>query len=142
MAAMKNTMDPATTDVEPKLDFDPDALRAKDREERDRRLRPDANAQYVEMARDFRHYIDDPYVDPGFTRAPLTDSVDVVIVGGWLRRPAGRGVAARSRDQGHPHHREGRRLRRHLVLEPLSGRPVRYRVLHLSTAAGGDLGLS
>src|SRR6516225_8327477 len=64
------------------LDFDPDALRERDRHERDRRLRPDANDQYVEVAADFRHYIDDPYVEPGFTRKPLTDAVDVVIVGG------------------------------------------------------------
>ena len=67
------------------LDFDPDALREKYRQERDRRLRPDANDQYVEIASDFRHYIDDPHVDPGFTRKPLTDAVDVVIVG--ARRP-------------------------------------------------------
>ncbi len=45
--------------------------------------------------------------------------MDVVVVGG-LWRPAGRGPAARGRGPGHPHHREGRRLRRHLVLEPLS----------------------
>ena len=64
------------------LDFDPIALREKYRHERDRRLRPDANDQYVEVAADFRHYIDDPHVEPGFTRKPLTDAVDVVIVGG------------------------------------------------------------
>ena len=39
--------------------------------ERDKRLRSDANAQYVEVKGDFGHYIDDPYVEPGFTRAPL-----------------------------------------------------------------------
>ena len=50
------------------LDFDPDALREKYRHERDRRLRPDANDQYVEVTADFRHYIDDPHVDPDFTR--------------------------------------------------------------------------
>jgi len=64
------------------LDFDPDALREKYRRERDRRLRPEANDQYVEITADFRHYIDDPHVEPGFTREPLTDAVDVVIVGG------------------------------------------------------------
>ena len=64
------------------LDFDPDALRAKYREERDRRLRPDGNEQYVEVKGDFSRYIDDPYVDPGFTREPLNDSVEVVIIGG------------------------------------------------------------
>jgi hypothetical protein len=37
------------------LDFDPIALREKYRHERDRRLRPDGNDQYVEVAADFRH---------------------------------------------------------------------------------------
>src|SRR6476661_4588477 len=60
------------------LDFDPDALREKYRQERDRRLRPEANDQYIEITTDFRHYIDDPHVDPGFTRKPLTDAVEAV----------------------------------------------------------------
>ena len=64
------------------LDFNPDALREKYRQERDRRLRPDANDQYIEVKGDFSHYVDDPYVEPGFTRAPLTDEVEVVIIGG------------------------------------------------------------
>ncbi len=51
------------------LDFDPDVLRQKYLAERDRRLRTDANDQYVEVQGDFKHYIDDPYVEPGFTRA-------------------------------------------------------------------------
>ena len=50
------------------LDFDPNALREKYRHERDRRLRPDGNDQYIEVTADFRHYIDDPHVDPDFTR--------------------------------------------------------------------------
>jgi cation diffusion facilitator CzcD-associated flavoprotein CzcO len=37
---------------------------AKSSQERDRRLRPEANDQYVEITADFRHYIDDPHVDP------------------------------------------------------------------------------
>ena len=68
--------------TEPALGFDPDALRAKYRHERDRRLRPDGVDQYVEVKGDFRHYIDDPHVEPGFTRAPLNDEVDVLIIGG------------------------------------------------------------
>jgi cation diffusion facilitator CzcD-associated flavoprotein CzcO len=79
------------------LDFDPDALREKYRAERDRRLRPDANEQYVQVAADFAHYIDDPYVDPGFTRTPLTDTVDAVIVGGGF---GGLLAAARLREVG------------------------------------------
>ena len=112
------------------LDFDPDALREKYRQERDKRLRADGNDQYVEVARDFRHYVDDPYVEPGFTRAPLTDEVEVAIIGGGF---GGLLAGARLREAGverHPHHRERRRLRRHLVLEPLPRRPVRHRELH------------
>src|SRR5579885_3829784 len=64
------------------LDFDPDALRARYREERDKRIRPDGTDQYVEVKGDFSRYIDDPYVEPGFTRAPLNDAVEVLIIGG------------------------------------------------------------
>src|SRR5271169_6260281 len=64
------------------LDFDPETLRARYQQERDKRIRSDANEQYIEVKGDFSRYVDDPYVDPGFTRAPLTDTVDVVIIGG------------------------------------------------------------
>jgi cyclohexanone monooxygenase len=64
------------------LGFDPIALREKYRMERDKRIRADGGEQYVEVKGDFSHFVDDPYVDPGFTRAPLTDEVDVVIIGG------------------------------------------------------------
>ena len=64
------------------LGFDPDALREKYRRERDKRIRPEGNDQYVEVSGKFAHFVDDPYVAPGFTREPLTDEVDVVIIGG------------------------------------------------------------
>ena len=65
------------------LDFDPDALREKYRAERDKRLRADGETQYLELSGKFAHYEhDDPYVEPGFTREPLTDEIDVVIIGG------------------------------------------------------------
>src|ERR1700691_2070866 len=79
------------------LDFDPDALRAKYREERERRLRPDGNEQDVEVKGDFSRYVDDPYVDPGFTRASLNDAVDVVIIGGGF---GGLLAGARLREAG------------------------------------------
>ena len=78
-------------------DIDADALRERYRGERDRRLRPDANEQYVETAGDFRHYIDDPYVEPGFTRTPIKDEVDVIVIGGGF---GGLLAAARLREAG------------------------------------------
>jgi len=64
------------------LPFDPDALREKYRAERERRLRDDGNEQYIEVAGRFANYLDDPYVAPGFTREPLTDEVEIAIIGG------------------------------------------------------------
>ena len=64
------------------LDFDPAALRERYRVEREKRLRPDGNDQYVEVTGEFAHYIDDPYVEPGYTREPSTAEVDVVLIGG------------------------------------------------------------
>jgi len=79
------------------LGFDPDALRAKYREERDLRLRADGNEQYIEVAGEFAHYRDDPYVAPGFTRAPLADEVEVVVIGGGF---GGLLAGARLREAG------------------------------------------
>ena len=79
------------------LGFDPKALQAKYRQERDKRVRADGSAQYREIAGEFAHYLDDPYVPPGFTRAPLTDDVEVVIVGGGF---GGQLAGARLREAG------------------------------------------
>ena len=62
------------------IDFDPDALKARYLAERDKRLRPDGNSQYVEVSGDFSSYVDDPYVDQ-VERDPLTDHSDIVIIG-------------------------------------------------------------
>lgn len=64
------------------LGFDPDALRAMNREERDKRLRGDGNDRYLEVTGAFACFVDDPYVEPGFTREPLHDEVDVAVIGG------------------------------------------------------------
>ena len=79
------------------IDFDPDALRSKYREERDKRLRADGNEQYVEVKGDFSRYVDDPYVDPGFRREPLNDAVEVLIIGGGF---GGLLAGARLREAG------------------------------------------
>ena len=68
--------------AEPNLPFDPDQLRAKYREERDKRIRPDGNDQYVEVTGDFSRYVDDPYVAPGFNREAIEKQVEVLIIGG------------------------------------------------------------
>ena len=78
-------------------DIDPVALRAKYRAERDKRLRADGNEQYVEVTGDFSRYLDDPYVKPGFTREPLTDEVEVVVIGGGF---GGLLAGARLREAG------------------------------------------
>jgi cyclohexanone monooxygenase len=71
-----------TTQTPSDLGFDADALRAKYRAERDKRLRADANDQYVNVTGQFAHYLEDPYVAPGFTRPPLHDEVEVIVIGG------------------------------------------------------------
>ena len=64
------------------LGFDPDQLREKYRVERDKRLRGDGSEQYQEMVGDFTHYVDDPYIDEKIEREPLTDEMDVIVIGG------------------------------------------------------------
>jgi cation diffusion facilitator CzcD-associated flavoprotein CzcO len=61
--------------------IDREALRAKYRQERERRLRPDGNDQYIEPTGRFAHFLDDPYAEP-VDRAPVSDDVAVVIIGG------------------------------------------------------------
>ena len=48
------------TDTFTNLGFDPDALRNKYREERDKRLTQVGNDQYIEVKGDFSRYVDDP----------------------------------------------------------------------------------
>ncbi|MFI4934671.1 MAG: flavin-containing monooxygenase [Caulobacterales bacterium] len=79
------------------LGFDPQVLREKYRAERDKRIRADGNEQYVEIKGEFAHYLDDPYVEPGFDRAPLTDEVEVVVIGGGF---GGLLAGARLREAG------------------------------------------
>ena len=78
------------------LGFDPKALKAKYRAERDKRLRTEGNEQYVEIKGRFAHYLEDPYVAP-ITRAPLTDEVEVVVIGGGF---GGLLASARLREAG------------------------------------------
>ena len=61
--------------------IDREALRDKYRAERDKRLRPDGNAQYIEPKGRFAHFLDDPYVER-VEREPLHDEVTVAVIGG------------------------------------------------------------
>ena len=56
MATFEELCDPA------QLAFDPEALRAKYREERDKRLRADGNEQYREVVGDFSRYVDEELI--------------------------------------------------------------------------------
>jgi cyclohexanone monooxygenase len=78
MASTENTENSSAED----LGFNPEALREKYRQERDKRIRTDGNEQYVDVSGEFSSYVEDPYIDGADTRAPLSDEVDVIIVGG------------------------------------------------------------
>ncbi len=79
------------------LGFDPEELRKKYGQERQRRVRPDGIHQYVEVAGAFGHLARDPWADPHFARDALTDEVDVALVGAGF---GGLLTGARLRDLG------------------------------------------
>ncbi len=76
--------------------IDREALRRRYREERDKRLRPDGNDQYVRLEGVLSHYLDDPYVEK-VDRAPRTDEVTVAFIGGGF---AGLVTGARLKQAG------------------------------------------
>jgi cation diffusion facilitator CzcD-associated flavoprotein CzcO len=77
-------------------DAERDELHARYRLERDKRLRADGVAQYVEPVGRFAHLLEDPYVTVT-ERQPLTDHVTLLMVGGGF---AGLCVGARLREAG------------------------------------------
>lgn len=77
--------------------IDNEAIRAKYRAEREKRLRPDGNNQYLRLAgTSLAQYIDDPYM-PVLEREPVTDHVDVALIGGGF---AGLITGARLKEAG------------------------------------------
>ena len=91
-------MDGATAPDELVIDFDPDALREKYRQERAKRLRPDGEAQYIEVSGALAHYAeDDPYADPNFTRPPVSEDLEIAVIGGGF---SGLLAGARLREAG------------------------------------------
>ena len=70
------------------LGFDPDALSQRYAAERDKRIRADAEAQFVQLSHDSpftNKYLEaDPYCEP-LERAPLKDEREVIVIGGgWV----------------------------------------------------------
>jgi cation diffusion facilitator CzcD-associated flavoprotein CzcO len=66
-----------TTTTAPDLD----AIHAKYLEERDKRIRPDGNEQYIEPTGKYAHFLDDPHTER-VEREPLFDEVTVAFIGG------------------------------------------------------------
>ena len=70
------------------LGFDPQELSRRYRDEREKRIRVDAEAQFVEVTSDSpyanKYLEEDPYCEP-LDREPITDERDVIIIGGgWV----------------------------------------------------------
>ena len=70
-----------TSSPQTRAPIDKKALLAKYIAERDKRLRPDGNAQYLQLEGQFADYLDDPYM-PVVARTPKTDHVTFAFVGG------------------------------------------------------------
>jgi cation diffusion facilitator CzcD-associated flavoprotein CzcO len=64
------------------IEISVEELRSKYQEEQLKRLRTDGLKQFVSLKDKFAELDSDPYADPTFTRAPITESTEVVIVGG------------------------------------------------------------
>jgi cation diffusion facilitator CzcD-associated flavoprotein CzcO len=73
-----------------------EALRRRYAHERDKRLRPDGNDQYLELKGQFSRFLEDPYT-PRVERAPKHDHVTVAFVGGGF---AGLVTGARLKEAG------------------------------------------
>src|SRR6185312_8503 len=76
--------------------LDHEAIRAKYRVEREKRLRADGPDQYIEPKGRFAYMLEDPYVKPT-PRQPVEDEVTVAIIGGGF---AGLCAGARLKEAG------------------------------------------
>nr|WP_083434464.1 NAD(P)/FAD-dependent oxidoreductase [Sphingomonas sp. Y57] len=66
----------------PPFDIDIDGLKRRYRQERDKRLRADGIGQYAEVAGRLAGFDEDHYAAAPASRAPLTEEVKVLIIGG------------------------------------------------------------
>src|SRR3990167_5962245 len=62
--------------------YDAEALRRKYEAERAKRTGNGGEAQYVEATGAFADFVDDPYLSERLVREPVTEEVDVAIIGG------------------------------------------------------------
>jgi cyclohexanone monooxygenase len=76
--------------------IDKAAIRQRYLAERDKRLRPDGNDQYLRLTGRFARYLEDPYT-PRVDRGPKTDHVTVAFIGGGF---AGLVTGARLKEAG------------------------------------------
>ena len=79
------------------FDFDPDKLREKYKEERDKRVRADGNEQYKEVKGEFSYFVDDPYIEKKIERNSQKVHTEIAIIGGGF---GGMLAAARLREAG------------------------------------------
>jgi cyclohexanone monooxygenase len=79
------------------LDFDPRALDEKYRLERDRRIRPEGNKQYIKIEGEYSDFLTDYYAGEPPEREALDLELDVLVIGGGF---AGLQTAARLRMEG------------------------------------------
>ena len=62
----------------------PDEVLEKYRVEREKRLRADGTAQYTELTDAYAEFDRDPFVEPGYTRDPVIEETDVVVIGAGI----------------------------------------------------------
>ena len=79
------------------LGFDPNEMRAKYDFERNRRLREEGAAQYQDIDGDLYRYNDDPHITEEIKRAPVSEQVEICILGGGF---GGMLMAARLEEAG------------------------------------------
>ncbi|MEM8497114.1 MAG: NAD(P)/FAD-dependent oxidoreductase [Pseudomonadota bacterium] len=89
--------DPEIEALVGEYEHDPQALARRYLEERDKRLHPDKNDQYLEVTADFSNYVNDPYVASTGERTARTEDTEILIIGGGF---GGILCAARLKEQG------------------------------------------
>jgi len=74
------TLLPLVAEIVGPIDFDPQMLHAKYIAERDKRLET-GDRTYIRMKDDFAQYVEDPHAKAEFSREPVFDEVEILLVG-------------------------------------------------------------